>query len=189
MTKADKNQRITADEIELIKEAQTGSIPAFNKLYKKYKSIAKSEIMHYITDVDEANYCVNETFLKVYEKLSLFTSYDSFGGWIRTIAKNIAIDQLRQLHSVSSLDVESDRLSPETFSDSCDLDVVDRMTYEQILAEFEKLPESTCTVCKLFYQDNLKIEEISEKLRIPEGTIKSMLFRTRKRLKEKFKDR
>lgn len=184
-----KNPRITHKEIEVIKEAQAGSMPAFNKLYERYKEFVENVIYCYVIDKDETNYLANEVFLKVYEKLSTFTAYDSFGGWLRIIAKNTAIDYLRQKdNNVITIDKESDRLSLEESIGSDEVDIVDRMTYEQLIAEFEKLPDTIRTVCKLFYQDNLTIEEISNKLNSPIGTVKSQLSRTRAKLKKTFKN-
>jgi RNA polymerase sigma factor (sigma-70 family) len=80
---------------------------------------------------------------------------------------------------------ESDgRLPSETSSSSMEDDLINRMTYEQILAEFDKFPKTTCKVLKLFYANNMTVEQISEKLNVPTGTIKSMLSRTRRKVKK-----
>ena len=62
-----------------------------------------------------------------------------------------------------------------------------QVTYKNILEEFEKLPEQTKQVCELFYIDNLTVSQIKEALNIPTGTIKSLLFRTRKKIQKQFK--
>ena len=66
-------------------------------------------------------------------------------------------------------------------------EMVNRLTYKNILEEFEKLPEQTKQVCELFYIDNLTVSQIKEALNIPTGTIKSLLFRTRKKIQKQFK--
>ena len=80
--------KITKEEIETIKDAQAGSMKAFNHIFFRYKDFVDHVLYQYVQDLDEARDLTNEVFLKVYEKLSKFTRYESFGGWLRILAKN-----------------------------------------------------------------------------------------------------
>jgi RNA polymerase sigma-70 factor (ECF subfamily) len=138
--------------------------------------------------MDEAKDVTNIVFLKVHDKLSMFTAYESFGGWLRILTNRTAIDYLRETKNKATVLGDADsRLPSEEVSSSMEDDLVNRMTYEQILAEFEKFPETTCKVLKLFYANNMTVEQISKKLNVPTGTIKSMLSRTRRKIKETLK--
>lgn len=183
-----KSPRITPEEVGIIKRAQAGDESAFNALFFRYKGFVENLLFHYIKDIDEAKDVTNIVFLKVHDKLSLFSEYDSFGGWLRVLTNRTAIDYLREMKNKSTVLGDSDdRLSSEETSCSAEDDLVNRLTYEQILAEFEKFPETTCKVLKLFYVNNMTVEQISEKLNVPTGTIKSTLSRTRRKLKNKLK--
>ena len=92
-----KNPRITPEEVEIIKSAQAGNISAFNKLFHRYKGFVDTILYYYLKDMDEAKDITNIVFLKVYEKLSQFTDYDSFGGWLRILTNRTAIDYLRSV--------------------------------------------------------------------------------------------
>ena len=72
--------RITPEEIKTIKDAQAGSMKAFNRIFYRYKPFVENLLYKYINDMDEARDLTNVVFLKVYEKLSKFAAYDSFGG-------------------------------------------------------------------------------------------------------------
>ena len=74
-----KNPRITPEEVGIIKRAQAGDELAFNTLYKRYKGFVENLLFQYLKDMDEAKDVANIVFLKVYDKLSKFTAYDSFG--------------------------------------------------------------------------------------------------------------
>lgn len=179
-----KNPRITPEEIGIIKKAQAGDELAFNTLFRKYKGFVEKVLFDYIKDMDEAKDITNVVFLKVYNKLSTFTDYTSFGGWLRIIANHTAIDYLRETENkYMVLESEDDRLSYKDSKGTTEGDLVDRLTYNQLLAEFKKLPESTRKVFELFYRENLTISEISQALKIPKGTIKSTLSRTRRKIK------
>ena len=180
-----KNPRITSTEIEIIKKAQAGDELAFNALFNKYKGFVENILFQYIKDMDEAKDIANIVFLKVYNKLSTFTDYSSFGGWLRIITNRTAIDYLREMENKRIvLGSEDERLSSDELKETAEEDLVNQLTYNQLLAEFKKLPESTRKVFELFYKDNLSINEISGALKVPKGTIKSTLSRTRRKIKQ-----
>jgi len=181
-----KSPRITSEEVGIIKRAQAGDESAFNALFYRYKGFVDNLLFQYIKDMDEAKDVTNIVFLKVHDKLSMFTAYESFGGWLRILTNRTAIDYLREMKNKSTVLGDSDsRLPLDETSGSAENDLVNRMTYDQILAEFDKFPETTCKVLKLFYVNNMTVEQISEKLNVPTGTIKSMLSRTRRKIKKK----
>ena len=183
-----KNPRITSEEVGIIKRAQAGDESAFNALYYKYKGFVENLLFQYINDMDEARDVSNIVFLKVHNKLSMFKAYDSFGGWLRILTNRTAIDYLREMKNKSNVLGDFDcRLPSEETSISAEDDLVNRLTYERILAEFDKFPETTRKVLKLFYANNMTVEQISDKLNVPTGTIKSMLSRTRRKVKKSLK--
>lgn len=183
-----KTDKITPEEIKVIKAAQEGNTLAFNRIFKKYKSFVSGILYNYIKDKDEANDIANIVFLKVYDKISTFTDYNSFGGWLRIITNRVAVDYLRRTkHTPVVVDNVDSRLASAFSSGSDESDIVNRLTYEQIVKEFETLPEQAQKVCELHYVDNMTSEQIANALRIPEGTVKSHLSRSRSRLKKRFK--
>ena len=183
-----KNPRITDVEIGLIKKAQAGDELAFNTLYRRYKPFVESVLFQYLRDMDEAKDIANIVFLKVYDKLSTFTEYDSFGGWLRIIANRTAIDYLRKMENRKVALGQADEFLPAADTTaSAEEEIINRMTYESLLTEFDKLPETNRKVLRLFYANNMTVEQISDALRIPTGTIKSTLSRTRKRIQKRLK--
>lgn len=182
-----KNPKITQEEIALIKDAKAGKMPAFNKLFKLYKDFVDRVLYAYIKDFDEAQDITNVVFLKVYNKLSLFTDYSSFGGWLRTIANRTAIDYLRQIENKNKmLGADDDKIPSDTI-DPYENDVVTRLTYERLLKEFDQFNPTHKQICLLFYKDNLTVEQISKTLNMSQGTIKSILSRTRNKIRKKIK--
>lgn len=178
-----KTPSITPEEVGMIKRAQAGDESAFTRIFNKYKTFVDRILFQYLKDMDEAKDVTNIVFLKVYEKLSTFTAYDSFGGWLRIIANNTAIDYLRATNKSSrTLDSGEDRL-PSTEDVTTGDELVNHLTYKQILELFDELPEYKREICYMFYQDGMRVEDISNALNVPTGTIKSVLSRTRKKIK------
>ena len=183
------NPKITPEEVGIIKRAQAGDELAFNALYRRYKGFVENLLFQYLRDMDEAKEIANVVFLKVHDKLSKFTKYDSFGGWLRILTNRTAIDYLRsQENKRNASDVKEERLSFDT-QGCTENDLVNQITCKQLRTEFNKFPEVTRKIFERFYIDNLTVEEISKSFnpRIPTGTIKSTLSRTRRKLKQRLK--
>lgn len=178
--------KITPEEIQTIKDAQAGSMKAFNHIFYRYKDFVDHILVNYTKDVDEAKDLTNIVFLKVYDKLSKFTRYESFGGWLRILAKNTAIDYLRTINNENDVSADDETKMLQLVDDSGDSEttMVNKMTYDYLIKLFDKLPPSYRETCKLFYVDNLTVAQIAEILKIPANTVKSNLFRMRKILKK-----
>lgn len=175
-------------EIETIKQAQNGSVKAFNKIFHEYKNFVEKTLLNYVKDEDEAKDLVNIVFLKINNKIKSFTNYTNFKGWVITVTKNVAIDYIRSKNSklVSIDDTErniqiaSNQIDPQFLIDEKDI-------FTEITSLFDELPELNSKICKLYYIYNLPIKTISKKLNVPNGTIKSYLHRSRNKIKSKLK--
>lgn len=182
-----KNSKITQDEIEIIKRAQAGDELAFNQLFYKYKSFVDNLLYKYIQDMDEAKDITNIVFLKVHDKLSMFTDYESFGGWLRILTKNVAIDYLRTIKNKVSIDINDYKLQANTHIDSIETKLINKITNDKIVKLFNDLPIRAKKICKMYYLDDLSVSEISDSLHVPIGTVKCNLFRSRNLIKNKLK--
>lgn len=173
--------KITEKEIAVIKRAKAGDESAFTWLFNNYKTFVETQLNLYFNDMDEARDFTNEVFLKVYQNLSKFTQYSSFGGWLRILTKNMAIDYLRQKDSALSIDDDASGITLPEEDDRGEDGIVDKMTYENILDQIKQLPPPYRDVGLLFYRDNWTIKQISRSTHIPGNTVKSYLFRMRKK--------
>lgn len=181
--------KITPEEIKTIKDAKAGSTKAFNRIFYKYKPFVENLLYQYLKDMDEAREVTNVVFLKVHDKLSQFTDYSSFGGWLRILTKNTAIDYLRTMANkanVSADDQDKKLQLPDDSGDS-EVSITNKMTYDYLVSLIDMLPPSYRDSCKLFYVDNMTVAQVAEALNIPPGTVKSNLFRMRKLIQKMLK--
>lgn len=176
--------RITEEEIAIIKRAQAGDESAFNWIFYKYRDFVANILYGYINDWDEAQDITNVVFLKVHNKLSKFTTYDSFGGWLRILTNRTAIDYLRQTNNKRlTLSNDDVRLTSSEHVGFTEDELVNRMTVRQIFNLLDKMDPIIKQIFEMFYIDNMTVDKISQELRLPTGTIKSHLARTRKKIK------
>jgi RNA polymerase sigma-70 factor (ECF subfamily) len=114
-----------------------------------------------------------EAFIKAWKGLSQFGFKSSLKTWIFQVAINVGRDWLRS-HKVRSLHqfevVKEFSASSET------------LAVQEALLEIE---DETRELLVLFYYEGMKLDEMSEILKIPEGTVKSRLHSARSKLKEK----
>lgn len=128
----------------------------------------------YFKDEYEAEECMIEAFVKVFEKISQFKLEGSFEGWIRRIVVNECLMALRakkQMGNQMSYDdiiYEPNPQLPETSLEAQDL-----------LKLVEQLPVGYRTVFNLYAIDGYTHEEIGQSLGITESTSKSQLHRAR----------
>lgn len=171
---------IIQSEIDLIKKAQNGSERAFNKIFYKYKPFVENLLYQYIKDMDEAKDITNIVFCKVYDKLPTFTEYNTFGGWLRILTKNTAIDYLRTIKP-NHIRLDDEECTLQLKTDNMESDLINQITFDSVLSLLNKLPEEHRNILNMFYVGNNTVSGISKRTGVPTGTIKSILHRFRKR--------
>lgn len=179
--------RITDEEIAVIKRAQAGDERAFSWIFNHYKDFVDNILYGYIRDWDEARDITNIVFLKVHDKLSKFTTYESFGGWLRILTNHVAIDYLRiKGNHRNTLGDDDVKVTESETNDYSEEGVVNHLLTERIFEVLDTYGPKVRTIFELFYIDNMPMETIATKLRLPLGTVKSILSRGRKKLQKTF---
>lgn len=170
---------------EKIKELINGCIRNERKsqeqLFKLFYGKMLGVCMRYTNDRDTAQEIVQDSFIKVFEKLSLFDHSGSFEGWIRRIIVNTAIDSIRKAKKDPFLtdndnDFKLGGIDP--MAESEELHLTD-VKAEIIMEAIQQLSPSYRTVFNLYVIDNYSHKEIAETLGISEGTSKSNLSKAR----------
>ena len=85
-----------APEMELIREAQSGSRAAFDALVRQYEHQVLRLALHLTGSEHDAEDIYQEAFLKAYRYIGNFRFECSFYTWIYRIVTNLCLDQLRR---------------------------------------------------------------------------------------------
>lgn len=178
-----KYPKLTKTEIEVIKQAKEGDEQAFNSIFHKYKQFVDDLLFTYIKDRDEACDLTNIVFVKVHEKLKLFTEYNTFIGWLKILSKNVAIDYLRLHKKKDSVEKDFD-ITQNYESVTCD--PINHMLVNEILKYIKlNFPPGHDKVFELVLEGT-PYPQIAKQLKIPVNTIKSIMHRLRPKLKKTF---
>ncbi len=156
---------------------------AFDLLLARYQDkvfrLAYS-MMHNETHAEDI---AQDVFLKIWKALAGYHGAASLSTWIYAITRNTCLTELKKRSnrptvSLQAPDMEEAADSISTLQ-SRDSDAGMDMDVEQLLAQ---LPEKYCRVITLFYLEQKAYEEVAALLRIPLGTVKTLLFRAKKEL-------
>ncbi len=171
---------------------QRGDTSAFDELYHRY---SRRLLLYFFRelggDEEKAQDFLQEIFLKVIEKHALFDTERNFSTWIFTVAYNMCKNEYRRQSTRARVEsiTETDEvlLMPEDESHQAE-EKLDQGAFQKALySELEKFEDGQRSAFLLRYQQNLSIKEISEVLACPEGTVKSRLFHTTRKLARKLK--
>lgn len=170
----------TALEKALILKAKNGDKKSIALLYKQFYGFAMSIALRYSSSRDEACEIVNDSFMKAFDRLKQYQPENSFKGWFRRIIVNTSIDYFRKNsrhHAI--MDIEKAEFQ------SYHPDIVEQLTYEDILVLIRTLPEILRIVFNMYEIEGYDHNEIGVKLGIPASTSRTYLARSKKKLREK----
>jgi RNA polymerase sigma-70 factor (ECF subfamily) len=187
------------NEMDLIREAQSGSRTAFDALVRQYEHQVLRLALHLTGSEHDAEDIYQEAFLKAYRYIGNFRFECSFYTWIYRIVTNLCLDQLRRRktrredHAVvvdrsgDEVDLLAAVSDNRSFSNPArELDR--KVLAEKIQSALEKLTPRERMVFELKHYQGLRLRTIGEMLNTTEETAKNTLFRATKKLRVQLAD-
>ena len=159
----------------LLRIATDHSDEAFRSLFADYGPRIKGLMMRQGADASLAEELAQETLLTVWRKAALYSAdKGSPTTWIFTIARNLRIDRLRRERPWQELTDEHAASIP---SEETPPDVAASQGQRQVRVQavLRALPPDQLEVVTLAFIDGLSHSEISERLSLPLGTVKSRI--------------
>jgi RNA polymerase sigma-70 factor (ECF subfamily) len=174
----------TYSDSELMQLIVSGDQAAFSELYRRYKD----RLYYYFyrmlgNSIDQANDFLQELFMKIIEKPESYNPTYAFKTWLYSTANNMCKNEYRrrgvrlEYQEYESLDQKLDFINEPT--------VEPEHIIEKIFQSLDQLGEEHRSAFLLRYREGFSIKEVAETLDLPEGTVKSRLFYTKKMLAEK----
>jgi RNA polymerase sigma-70 factor (ECF subfamily) len=167
-------------DTDLIAQVLAGDPGAERTLYDRYVDQVWRLTYRMAGDADRAADWTQETFVRVFRRLSEFRGESKLGTWIGAVAMSVALTGLRggrrRAAREGPLDPELQVAAPERGGDH-DLK-------ERLHRAIEQLAEGYREVFVLHEIEGYTHEEIGQMLGMSPGTSKAQLFRARARLRE-----
>ena len=186
----DMNEEFKLTDEQLIERFQNGDRHAYDELVKRYKDPLYNFVFRYLNNQFAAEDIVQETMIKLFTHKHYYKPIAKFSTWIYTIAKNLALTEIRKNKRRKTESMWNDQGQPidvPSNEDSLEKKVQNELAVEELNKCLDEIPENFRIAVVLRDFQELSYEEISKILEIPVGTIKSRINRGRIQLAEKLK--
>ena len=178
----------------LIREAQGGNHVAFEQLVHAYDRAVLRLAIRITGSPNDAQDIYQETFLKVYTKLSGFRFECSFSTWIYRIVTNVCLDHLRKSrnrrgHSAVEVNVGGkeydllNRVPDDRPASNPEQQLFQRELSAHILCALGRLTPRERMVFELKHFQGLRLRTVGQILNTSEASVKTSLFRATQKLR------
>lgn len=171
---------------EIIRAVKNGDKEAFRKLVEEFRHGAFRLAFRMLGDEEDARDVVQESFIKMWQKINSYKETEKFTGWMYRIVSNTAIDRMRAVkrHPRVSIDDIQGRLVLLT-DDSDHRRLENKEAGELIRMMTEDLPEKQRIIFSLRELEGLSSEEVEAVTGFSEDIVKSNLYHARKAIRER----
>lgn len=176
----------------LVDKVLSGDTRAFAIIVKNTERLVAQIVFKMIPVEEDRKDLAQDIYLKAFHRLSGFRFRAKLSTWIAQIAYNSCFDYLekKKLTLINADENESneeevfDFLNARIGQVAIQTDVARKNVSHILNEEMDKLSPVFKTIITLYHNEELSYEEIGQITNLPEGTVKSYLFRARKKLKE-----
>lgn len=159
----------------LVQRAKAGDEAAFEELLILHTEQLYRTAYLYVGNREDALDVVQETSYKAYVGLKKLKGVEYFSTWLIRILIRTSYECIRKKKKISFVEEENVQV----------LNEADRnLSNSELLKVVQQLRKKYRDVILLHYFQELTVKEVSQVLVIPEGTVKTYLFRGRKQLKK-----
>lgn len=174
---------LDSSDRELIDKLQQGSLAALGDLYDHYRQMVYRTALAITSDPEAANDLMQDVFLRLYRFADRIDPQRPIEPWLYRMTANLAYTWvkrrnrwIRPLEDLADWLAGSSRNSPQETAEMHD-------DWQRIQQAITGLPLPQRLVVVLYYLNDLSLQEISEILDVPVGTVKSRLHYGRNTLK------
>jgi len=166
---------------------------AFEQLVREYQGLCWRVVDRMVRHPEDTRELCQEAFLRIHQTLHQYRGESALKSWVAQVAYSIAKRHLerRRIPLVENTVSDDGTALIDRVGDGIDLEA---LTSEQDInahlhAAIDALPPLQRALLSLYHLEEISIAEIAILTELAEGTIKSHLFRSRKRLRELLESR
>ena len=175
----------TEGDAELVLRLQRRDPQALGELYDRYGRIVFSVILRVVRDGAIAEDLVQETFLRVWNRVQGFDAEKgAIAPWLLAVARNRAIDYLRSVAGRERNALEFEETDHPALFVDMEHEILTSDKARVIKGALEKLNANQRQVIELAYFEGLSQTEMAERMGQPLGTVKTWVRTALKNLRE-----
>lgn len=173
--------------VNILIQCQNGDREAFRSVVQTYQRMVFSLALKMLADEDEAKDVVQETFIRVWQKIGGFDVQRSFTTWLYTIASRLCIDRIKRCRRLVPMpDDESvlHRFAAEIDSQRT-LENREWVSIVRLMAaDLSPKQRLVFTLCQL---EGLSSDEVEQITGLNARQVKSNLYAARQTIREQLK--
>jgi RNA polymerase sigma-70 factor (ECF subfamily) len=174
------------DAIEtVIQRCLQGDQSAWDLIVRQHWRKVFNVAYKFVGKHDEAEDLTQDIFLKIFKSLDTFDRRANFQTWLISVSRNLCIDHYRSVRKereTINRDVDASELSPASPDENPVAAIEQRDRVMLLRQALAALPASLRTAVLMRDIQELSYQEIADRLRLPEGTVKSRINRGRTEL-------
>jgi RNA polymerase sigma-70 factor (ECF subfamily) len=177
---------VSGSDRDVVRNVRNGDREAFGHLVQRYQSRLFSLVLMMLRDPAGAEEVTQDAFVRAYTHLDQYDGDRPFYPWVAAIAVRVAQNWLRRHGRTARLEGTSLDSAPEPAASAGALTAL--LTTERSRALWQAisgLSSGERTAVILYYRDELPVRDIAHALGVTTGTIKTLLFRGRRHLRER----
>ncbi len=174
------NGRTLRSDEDLVLEAQSGEVTAFEELMKRHQVGVRAEAFDFLRNHLDADDIMQDTFLSAFRKIDSLGPPHNFGAWVRQIARNKARNYLVRGPRFVSLDSTADCRTQDQEFEEEEL----YLTVANVIRALSNLSTPLRETSRLFYLSQISHRQIADRLQIPLGTVKRRLWESRLKIRK-----
>lgn len=182
----------TTEEVNvaLLHRCLSNDPDAYNELFNLYNRRILNTAYRILGEEASAEDALQETLLNVYRGISSFRGDSKISTWISRITINVCLGMLRKGKNKQCIDLEDDCAKDLPAEATVFTDPLAHTSQEELKAivqeTFARMTDKQEVVVRLHDMEGHTIQEISELIDCPVGTVKSRLFYGRQEFKSIF---
>lgn len=179
------------DEKSLVERCRKGEDEAWREFVDGFGQKVYSVAYHFTLKREDAEELVQEIFLKIFENFHRYEGSFPLVAWVLSLARNLCIDRYRRLKREKTFRFVSDEAVAPMLKSSDDPaeETLRRERTKLLFSVLAEIPEDLAEILVLRDLDGLAYEEIGQALELPDGTVKSRLFRARSEVARRIRER
>jgi len=179
------------DDKSLVDRCRKGEDEAWRELVDRFGQRVYSVAYHFTLKREDAEELSQEIFLKIFENLERYDGGFPLIAWIVSLSRNLCIDRYRRRKREKSFRfVSDDAVLPMLRSDDDpSAEALRKERTKMLFAALSEIPEELAEILVLRDLDGLAYDEIGKALALPDGTVKSRLFRARAEVARRIRER
>lgn len=177
------------EELEIVVRVRAGDVNAFERLVLEHQKKVYNLALRMLGNEEDALDMAQEAFIRAFNSLDGFRGDSKFSVWLYRLTSNICIDFLRSRSKKQTLsltcdsgedepeelDVPDERFSPDTLLENMELRGAVYRGLQTLSPEYR-------SILLMREINGMSYEEIGRALKLESGTVKSRIFRARKKL-------